>query len=90
MTKRKSRHDFRILKRQANYWYLVDSRIIRRMICESMLSTKMEKLLQWTVALVNQTALRELCYFFSPKQAGLFANWYGVGGGGGGQNLPPL
>ena len=43
---------------------IFDSRIIRRMICGSMLSTKMQKLLQCTVAVVNQTALRALCFFF--------------------------
>ena len=47
---------------------LFGSRIICTMICESMLSTKMQKLLQCTVALVNQTALRALCFFF--KQTG--------------------
>ena len=40
---------------------IFDSRIIRMMICES---TKMQKLLQCTVALVNQTALQALCFFF--------------------------
>ena len=34
-----------------------------RMIFESMLSTKMQKLLQCTVALVNQTSLQALCFF---------------------------
>ena len=47
----------------------IDSRIIRRMICESMLSTKMQKLLQCTSALVNQTALRALCFFFKQTRA---------------------
>ena len=48
------------------YWYPVfDSRIIHRMICESMLFTKMEKLPQCTVVLVNQTALWALCFFFN-------------------------
>ena len=42
-----------------------DSRIIRRIICESMLSTKMQKLLQCTVALVNSAALRALCFFLN-------------------------
>ena len=36
-----------------------DSRIIRRMMCESMLSTSAE-IAPITVALVNQTALRAL------------------------------
>ena len=41
-----------------------DSRIIRRMMCESLLSTNAEIALI-TVALVNQTALRALlCFFF--------------------------
>ena len=40
-----------------------------RMICESMLSTKMQKLLQCTVVLVNETALRALCFFL--KQTGI-------------------
>ena len=48
--------------------FIFDLQIIRRMICESMLSTKMQKLLQCTVALVNQTALWALCFFF--KQTG--------------------
>ena len=42
----------------------IDSRIVRRMMCESMLSTNAE-IAQITVALVNQTALRALlCFFF--------------------------
>ena len=44
-----------------------NSWIIRRMICESMLSTKMQKLRQCTAALVNQTALRALCFLFLNK-----------------------
>ena len=44
-----------------------DSWIIRRMMRESMVSRNAE-LLQCTVALVNQTALRALC-FFSNKLA---------------------
>ena len=43
---------------------LFDSRrIIRRVICESMLPTKIQKLLQCTVALLNQIALQSLCFF---------------------------
>ena len=38
------------------------------MICESMLSTKIQKLLQCTVAVVNQTALRALCFFLTHGQ----------------------
>ena len=57
-----------LLTKTATNHPVFDSRIIRRMICESMLSTKMQKLLQCTVALVNQTVLRALCSFF--KQTG--------------------
>ena len=46
---------------------IFDSRIIRRMMCESMLSTNAENA-PITVAVVNQTALRALCFFF--KQTG--------------------
>ena len=43
---------------------IFDSRIIRRMMCESMLSTNAE-IAPITVALVSQTALRaSLCFFF--------------------------
>ena len=46
---------------------IFDSRIIRRMMCESMLSTNAE-IAPVTVAMVNQTALQALCVFF--KQTG--------------------
>ena len=42
---------------------LFDSRIIRRMICVSLCYQQMQKLLECTVGLVNQTALRALCFF---------------------------
>ena len=43
---------------------IFDSQIIRRMMCDSMLSTNAE-IAPITVALVNQTALRaSLCFFF--------------------------
>ena len=46
---------------------IFDSRIIRRMMCESMLSTNAE-IAPITVAVVNQTALQALCFFL--KQTG--------------------
>ena len=42
----------------------------RRMMCESMLSTNAD-IAPRTVALMNQTALRALCFFFS-KQTGAY------------------
>ena len=50
-------------------WLLIfivfDSRIIPSMICKSMLSTKIQKLFQCTVALVNQTALQAYASFLN-------------------------
>ena len=39
---------------------LFDSRIVRRTVCESMPS-RVQKLLQWVVALENQHAIRAVC-----------------------------
>ena len=46
----------------------IDSRIIRKKVCESMLSTNAE-VAPITVAVVNQTALQALCFFSSNKLA---------------------
>ena len=46
------------------YWvfgkFVFDSRIVRRTVCESMPS-RVQKLLQWVVALENQHAIRAVC-----------------------------
>ena len=41
-------------------WRLFDSRIVQRTVCESMPS-RVQKLLQWVVALENQHAIRAVC-----------------------------
>ena len=43
-----------------SFLFLFDSRIVRRTVCESMPS-RVQKLLQWVVALENQHAIRAVC-----------------------------
>ena len=40
--------------------FIFDSRIVRRTVCESM-PLRVQKLLQWVVALENQHAIRAVC-----------------------------